>query len=106
VEEEWIANYVEGETNGARKLVEDAEAPVQQEQQDMKDAEIVELTKRESEKTLDEMMVATGDSLFDLASSNDREDGKNEDDEVSKQGKLSEDNEPGWVLGTITKSVQ
>jgi hypothetical protein len=105
-EGEWIADYVEGEPTGARNLVEDAEALVHQEQQDMKDTELVELTNRESEKTFDEMMVAIGDSLCDLASSDDEEDGKDEDDEVTEQGKLSEDEEHGWVLSTITKTVQ
>jgi len=52
------------------------------------------------------MMVAIGDSLSDLASSDEGEDGEDEDDEETEQGKLSEDEEPGWVMGTITKTVQ
>jgi len=52
------------------------------------------------------MLVATGDSISDLASSNDGEDGKDEDDEETEQGKLSDDDQPGWVMGTITKTVQ
>ena len=32
--------------------------------------------------------------------------GEAEDDEETEQGKLSEDDEPGWVMGTITKTVQ
>jgi hypothetical protein len=50
-------------------------------------------------------MAAIGDSLSDLASSDDGEDGEDEDEET-EQGKLSEDDEPGWVMGTITKTVQ
>jgi len=50
------------------------------------------------------MMVAIEDSLSDLASSNDWEDGENEDDEEPEQGKLSKDDEPGRVMGTMSKT--
>jgi len=72
----------------------------------MTDAEITQLMSREPEKTLEEMLAAVGDSLSDLASSDDGEDGEDEDDEQTEQGKLSEDDEPGWVMGTITQTVQ
>jgi hypothetical protein len=72
----------------------------------MPHAEIAGLTSREPEKTLEEMLVAIGDSLSDLASSDDGEDGEEEDDEEAVQGHLSEDDQPGWVMGTITKTVQ
>jgi hypothetical protein len=52
------------------------------------------------------MLVAIGDSLSDLASTDNGEDGEDEDDEETEQGNLSEDDEPGWVMGTITKTVQ
>jgi hypothetical protein len=52
------------------------------------------------------MQVPIGDSLSDLASSDAGEDGEDEDDEETEQGKLSEDDKPGWVMGTITKMVQ
>jgi hypothetical protein len=97
---------VERETTGARKRVEDAVAAVEQEQDDMTQAEIAGLTSREPEKTFEEMLVAIGDSLSDLASTDDGEDGEEEDDEESEQGNLSEDDEPGWVMSTITKTVQ
>jgi hypothetical protein len=103
--EKWIEDYVEQETAGARKRVEDAEAAVQQEQEDMTHAEIVRLTSRDPEMTCDVMLVAIRDSLSDLVSSDDGEDGEDEDDEVTEQGKLSEDDEPGWVKGTISKTV-
>jgi len=51
-------------------------------------------------------MVAIRDSLSGLASSNDGEDGEYENDEETEQGKLSEDDKPGWGMGTITKTVQ
>jgi len=104
--EKWIEDYVERETAGARKRVEDAEAAVQQEQDNMTQAEIAGLTSRKPEKTFEEMLVAIGDSLSDLASSDDGEDGEEEDDEETKQGNLSKHDQPGWVMGTITKTVQ
>jgi len=91
----WIEDYVERVTAGARKRVEDAKAAVQQEQEDMMHAGIAGLTTREPEKTFEEMMVMIWDSLSDLASSDNGEDGESEDDEHIEQGKLSEDDEPG-----------
>jgi len=54
------------------------------------------------------MLKAIGDSLSDLASSDDGEDGEDEDDDEanSKLGKVSEDDESGWVMSTISKTVQ
>jgi len=72
----------------------------------MKHAEIAELTNREPERSFEEMMFGIGDSLNDLASSDDGEDGEDEDDAETEQGKLSEDDQPGGVMGTITKTVQ
>jgi hypothetical protein len=104
--EKWIEDYVARETAGARKQVDDAEAAVQQEKDDMTQAEIAGLTSREPEKTFEGILVAIGDSLSDLASSDDGEDGEEEDEEENEDGNLSEDEEPGWVMGTITKTVQ
>jgi hypothetical protein len=104
--EKWIEDYVERATAGARKQVEAAEAAVQQEQDDMTHADIVGLTCREPEKMFEEMLVAIVDSPSDLASSADGEDGEEEDDEETVQGNLSKDDEPGSVMGTITKTVQ
>jgi hypothetical protein len=70
----------------------------------MMHAEIAGLMPREHEKTCEEMMAAIGDSLSDLASSDDGDDGE-DDDEETELGKLSEDDEPGWVMGTISKMV-
>jgi len=54
------------------------------------------------------MLNAIGDSLSNLGSSDDEEDGEDEDDEVEDPvgGKLSEDDKSGWVMGTISKTVQ
>jgi len=101
-----IEDCVERETAGARMRVEDREAAVQEEQDDMRHAEIAGLTYREPEKTFEGMLVAIRDRLSDLACSDDREDGKDEDDDETDQGKLSADDEPGWVICTFTKTVQ
>ena len=102
--EKWIKDYVERETTVARNRVEDAETANKQEQEDMRSAESVGLTSREPGQTVDERLDAIGDSLSDLACSDNAEDG--EDDEDTEQGTLSEDDEPGWVMGTISKTVQ
>jgi hypothetical protein len=49
------------------------------------------------------MLNAIGDSMSDLASSQDEDDGDDEDDdgEDTWLDKLSEDDKPGWVMGTI-----
>jgi hypothetical protein len=89
--EKWIEDYLERETAGARKRVEDAEAAVQQDQDDMMCAEIAGLTSREPNKTFEEMLVAIGDSMSDHACSDDGEDGDDEDVEETEQGEQSED---------------
>jgi len=105
--EQWIEDYVERETAVARKRVEDAETAIKQRQEDMSNVEKAGLTTREPEKTFEEMLNAIGDGLSDLARSDDEEDAEDEEvDDDTEQGKLSEDDEVGWVMGTISKSVQ
>jgi hypothetical protein len=93
---------VERETAVARKRVEDAETAIMQELQDMTTAT------GKPEMMFKEMLNAIGDSLSDLASSDDEQDGEDEEDneEDTELGKLSDDDEPGWVMGTISKTVQ
>jgi hypothetical protein len=74
-------------------------------QQDTNHAETMGLTPRGPEKTIEEMLVASGDSQSDLATSDDGEDEEGNADDTA-QGKLSDDDEPGWVMGTITNTVQ
>ena len=62
------------------------------------------MTTREPGQTFEEMLDATGDCLSNLASSDNEEDGDDDDD--TEQGKLSEDDAPGWVMGRISKTVQ
>jgi len=52
------------------------------------------------------MMVAIGESVSYLASSDDGEEGENEDAEEEEQGWLSKDDEPGWVMSTILETTQ
>jgi hypothetical protein len=89
---------------GQESEFEDAEAAVQQKEDDMAHADIMALTSTEYEMTVEEMMVAIRFSLSDLASSDDGDDGEDEDEET-EQGKLSEDDERGWVRGTISTTV-
>jgi hypothetical protein len=103
--EKWIKDYVERETAGARKRVENAEAAVQQNQDDMTQDEIAGLTSRLPENMFEEMLVAIRDSRSDLANSDNGEHGEDEDDEDTEQGNLNKNDEPGWVMGTITKTV-
>jgi hypothetical protein len=91
----WIEDHVAREIAGARKRVDNAEAAVQQEQDDMTHGEIARLISIVPKRTFKQMLVAIGASLGDLASSNHGEDGEDEDDKETEQGKLSEDNEPG-----------
>jgi len=51
-------------------------------------------------------VVAIGDSLSHIVFSNEGEDGEEENDEETEQGKLSKDDEPSWVMSTIYKTVQ
>jgi len=105
--ERWIEDHVETETVVARKRVEDAETAIKQKQKDMSNVEKAGLTTRNAERTFEEMLNAIGDSLSDVASSEHEEDPKDQEaDEDTEQGKLSEDHEPGWVVGTISKTVQ
>jgi len=105
--EQWFDDYVERETAGARKRVDDAETAIKQEQEDMTNAENVGLTSRKPEKTFDEILPAMGDSLRYLPSSDDADNGQDEEgDEDEERGKLSENDEPCWVIGTISKTVQ
>jgi len=102
----WVEYYVDRETTGAIKRVEDTEPAVQQEQDDTRKVENAGLTNREPKKPFQQMMVAIADSLSDLASSDDGEDGEDDDDEETERGELTEYDEPSWVMGTITITVQ
>jgi len=101
-----MEDYVERETAVAKKFVEDAETVIKQEQEEMTSAENVELTIRDREKMSQEMVSAIGDSLSDLASFDDGKDGQDEDGQAMELVTLSDDDEPGWVVSTISTIVQ
>jgi len=102
--QKWIEDFVERETAVARKRVQDAETALMQ---DMLTAENEWATTGKPETLFVEMLNAIGDSLSDLASSDEEQDGEGEEDDEddTELGKLSDDYEPGWVMGTITKTV-
>jgi len=99
---------VERETTVASKRGEDAAAAIKQEHDDLRNAEKAGLTTTKPETTFEEMLNTIGDILSDLASSDDEEDGEDEDDDVEDPAgdKLSDNDEPGWVMGTISNTVQ
>jgi len=106
--ENCMEDYADRETAVARKRVQDAETAIMQEQEHMMDVEKARSTTRMPETTFKEMLNTIGDSLSDLPSSDDEEDGEDVDDdeEDTELGMLSEDDEPGWVMGTLSKMVQ
>lgn len=78
-----------------------------QRQEDMRNAETTESRSRKPVNTFEVMLYAIRDRLSNLASSNDDESGedKEDDEKESQLGKMSEDDKPGWVLVTISKTV-
>jgi len=96
------------ETVRARQQVQNAETATIQQQDHMMNVEKARWTTTKPETSFDKMLNAIGDSLSDLASRNDEEDGEDRDDEEedTELGKLSEDDEPRWVMGTFSKMVQ
>jgi len=83
-----------------------AEGAIKQEQEDTEMAENAGLMIREPEETSNEILVSIGDSLSDIASSGNGENREDEIGEETKQGKWSKDDDPGWVIRTISKTVQ
>jgi len=86
----------------ARSRVQDAETAMMQEVKDMTPAT------GKPERTFEEMWNAIGDSLSDLASSDNEQHGEDEEDDGddTELGKISDDEEPGWAMGTISKTIQ
>jgi hypothetical protein len=105
--ETWTKKDIDRDTAVGRKQVQDAENAIMQEE-DMRNAEIEGLTIRMPEKTFQVRLNAIRDRLSDLARSDDLEYEEDEEDDGqdSELGKLREDDEPGWVMGTISKLGQ
>jgi hypothetical protein len=98
---------VDQETTAARKQVHDTEAAIIQVQEYMRNVEKARSTTTKPETILDKMLNAIVNSLSDRPSSEVEEDGedKDDDEEDTEHSKQSQDEEPGWVMGTISKSV-
>jgi len=66
------------------------------------------LTTRKPDEWSGEMLNGIGDSLNDLAIYDHEQDWeyKERDEEDTYRGNLSEDDQPGSVMGTISKTVQ
>jgi len=105
---QWIEHYLERETAVARNRVPDAEAAGMQELKVMTTAESAGATMRQPATTFEKKLNAIGDSLSNLASSDDEQDGEDEEDdeEDTVLGKLSDGDEPGLEMCTISKTVQ
>jgi len=104
----WIKDYVERETAVVRKPVQDVETVIIQQLKDMTTAENAGATTGKPETSFEEILNANGDSLCDLASFNDEQDqeDKEDDEDDTKLGKLSDNDEPGWVMSTFSKTVK
>jgi Uri superfamily endonuclease len=104
----WIDDFVDRETTVTTKQVPDAETAILQELNDMTTAENMGATTWKPDTTCEDMFIAIGDSLSDLASSDNEQAGEDgEDDEDDTElGKLSDDDEPGWVVGPISQTVR
>jgi len=100
--EKWIEDFVERESAVARNRVQDAETAMMQLLKDMTTAT------DKPETTFQEMFNAIRNSLSNLGSFDDEQDGEDEEDdeEDTELSKLSDDDEPGWVMDTISKTVQ
>ena len=92
----------------AKEHVGDAETSSKEEQEDMRIPEKAGSTTRKPKKTVEEMLNAIRDNLSNLASSDNEEDGENTEayEKYTELSKLSDDDEPGWVTGIISKRVQ
>jgi len=103
-----IEDYVDRETAVARKGDQDAETAIKEEQEHMTTVEMARSTTTKHEPTFERKLNAMADSLSNLSSSKDEEVGEDEDhdEEELKLGTRSEDDEPGWVMGTISKTVE
>lgn len=92
----------------ARMLVEHSETSIKLDQEYERWNEMPELTTRQPEERFEEMWHPIGDSLRDLASSNNQEDREDEDEyeEDTELRMLSNNDKPGWEMRTIFQTVQ
>ena len=76
--------------------------------ENMTTAETVRATTKKSETAFELMLNAIQESISDLASSDNKQDGEDKEDnkEEIQRGTLSDDDEAGWRMGKISKTVQ
>jgi len=88
--------------------VQDPEIAMMQELKDMTTAGSEGATTKKLQTTFEQMFNRIRDSLSNLASSHDEQDmlDEEDDEEDTELGMLSDDDECGWVMGTISKTVQ
>jgi hypothetical protein len=74
----------------------------------MSTAEDAGATTTKLETIFEDILNAIWNCLSDLASSDDEQDGDNIENnkEDTVLGKLSDDDEPGWAMGTTSNTVQ
>ena len=97
---------MERETAVAREQFEAVETAMMKRQEDISNVEQAGSTSRNCDKISEQMQNAIRDSLSNHATFEAVEDGDDEDvDDDTPQGKLSEDDEPGTVMGTISNMV-
>jgi hypothetical protein len=100
-----MQQYIERDTAGATQRVEDAEAAIRKEQDNTEAAQNAGLTTRELENQFHKMIATIGDSRSDVSCSNNGNDADDVENEETEQGQLSEDDDPGWVMDTITETL-
>jgi hypothetical protein len=100
--------HADRETAQAIQRVQEAETAIMHKQEYMEHVEKGQSTTSHLEIISDMMLNTIKDSLSDLAHSEDAGDGEDEDDdeEDTGLGGVSEDDKPGWVMGTSSKTVQ
>jgi len=103
----WIKDYVDSESTVVTKGVQDAETAMKQELEDLRNAEKARMTNQKPIKPFEQMLNTIGDSVSNLACSDNEQDPKQKqgDQEDPEQWKLHEYDEPGWLMDTISRSV-
>lgn len=96
------------ETTWATKQVEDIETVIMHKQEDLRNAGNAGSTTRKPQKTFEEMFNGIADCLSNVTCSENEEDGEDEahDEDDTEVVQLSEDHQPGWMMGKISKPVQ
>ena len=99
-------DYIERGAAVVWMWVEDIETAIKQAQEDMRNSDNAELTTGAPQNTNQEMIVAIGDCLSNLSSSDNKNDQEDQEEIHTELGKLSDVDTPSWVISTIFKTVQ